>query len=361
VIVVSPHCGLRRGSILGGEVYERELLERLPDHGVELEIGLPRSRPDSRPPSGWHVTLLRPSRGLRWWVAPAAFVPYVVRMLRTRDVAVLRGHSVLFTGPSLLIARALTRKDVPIVLHHLHTDPPLASLEHWIARRADHVVTISRHSRGQLVAAGVAPGRIDVVFPGVTQPPATAAAEDAWPPSALRLLYLGRLIDRKRPQIAVAALGELRRRGADASLIVAGDGPLGAELERLAEAEGVSNRIAFAGEIGEQRKWELFRGADVLLFPSELEGFGFVAAEAQAVGLPVVTAAGTSSEEIVIDGVTGFVADGTAAAFADAIALLAPDETRRTMSARALESASRFDWSESARQVAEIYDRVRRT
>jgi glycosyltransferase involved in cell wall biosynthesis len=358
VIVVSPHCGLRTDSTLGGEIFERALLERLPDHGVELELGLPRSRPLAEPRTGWNVTLLRPARGLRWWIAPLAFVPYVVRMLRARDVAVLRGHSVLFVGPSLLIGRRLARSGVPIVLHHLHTDPRWAALEHWIARRADHVITISRHSRDQLVAAGVDPSRIDVVFPGVAEPPATEAGRDAWPPSALRLLYLGRLIDRKRPRLAVTALGELRRRGVGASLVVAGAGPLRAQLEELARAEGASDHVAFTGEVGENRKWELLRGADVLLFPSSLEGFGFVAAEAQAVGLAVVAAAGTASEEIVLTGETGFVTRGDTAAFADAIALLAEEEPRLRLGARAAELASRFEWAESARQVAEIYERV---
>ena len=88
------------------------------------------------------------------------------------------------------------------------------------------MITISRHSRDQLVAAGVDPLRVDVVFPGVAEPPTTEPARDAWPLSALRLLYVGRLIDRKRPHIAVSALGELRRRGADAALVIAGAGPL---------------------------------------------------------------------------------------------------------------------------------------
>src|SRR5689334_12143316 len=82
--VRTPHCGLRSASQLGGEVFERQLLLRLPDYGVFPHIGLPVSRSLETVPAGWDVELLRPGRGLRWYVAPAAFFPYSLRQLRGR-------------------------------------------------------------------------------------------------------------------------------------------------------------------------------------------------------------------------------------------------------------------------------------
>jgi glycosyltransferase involved in cell wall biosynthesis len=334
------------------------LLRELPRHGVELELGLPSSRAVGTVPLGWRVTLLSPGRGLRWWIAPLAFVPYTVRLLRQRRPDLLRGHSVLFTGPSLLLGRALVGARVPIVLHHLHSESRWAWLENAVLRRADAVVTISEHSAAQLVAAGIDPARIHVVLPGIETPSDERSEPwpDAWPaPHALRLLYLSRLVDRKRPQIAVETLAEVIAAGLDASLAVAGDGPLRPELMALAGRLGVGDRVTFLGGVRETEKWRLYDSADVLLFPSRLEGFGFVVAEAQARGLPVVVAAGTATSEIVVDGETGFATEPTPSAFADAVLRLRDHEARMRVGIGARQAAKRFRWSASAAAVADAY------
>lgn len=75
---------------------------------------------------------------------------------------------------------------------------------------------------------------------------------------------------------------------------------------------------------------ETYRDADLLLFPSRLEGFGLVAAEAQACGLPVIASRSSSLPEVVDDGVTGILCPpDDVEAFVQAILLLARDETLR--------------------------------
>jgi glycosyltransferase involved in cell wall biosynthesis len=212
-----PHYyALRPDSTVGGEVYERELLARLPAHAIDLELGLPRDHAVADPPPGWRITVLRHRFGLHWTVAPAVFTPYVLKLLRGRRVDLLRGHSVRHTGPALLLGRALARSRAPVVLHHHHLYPRWARLEAAIARRADAVVTVSEHSRRELVAAGVPADRVHVVLEGIETPPPTAGWPDAWPAAGLRLLHLGRLEARKRPELAIDTLAVLRRAGVGA-------------------------------------------------------------------------------------------------------------------------------------------------
>lgn len=352
--VVSPHCGLRPRSTLGGEVYERELLLRLGEHGVRLLIGLPGSRPADPAPPSWDVSLLRPPRGLRWYVAPLAFVPFTVRRLRRGDVDLLRGHSVLFTGPSLFAARRLARADVPIVLQHLHTERPWTRLEDALLRRADAVLTISRHSRRQLLDAGVRDDRIHVVTPGIEVGPSEPGPDVAWPSDrGLRLLFLSSLIERKRPDLALRTLAAVRANGHPASLVIAGRGPLERRLRRLARSLGVADVVAWHAPTAEE-KWPLFDSAHALLFPSRLEGFGLVVAEAQSRGLPAVVAEGTATEEIVDDGETGFVVPATADAFAAAVGRLVDGRVRAAFGERARIATARYDWERAAAQTAEI-------
>jgi glycosyltransferase involved in cell wall biosynthesis len=339
-----PHYyTLRPDSTVGGEVYERMLLERLPAHGIDLELGLPRDH--AAPAPGWRVTTLRHRLGLHWVAAPAVFTPYVLRLLRGRRVDLLRGHSVRHTGPALLLGRALARSRVPVVLHHHHLYPRWARLEAAIARRADAVVTVSEHSRRELVAAGVPAERVHVVHEGIATPPPTDGWADAWPQDGLRLLYLGRLEARKRPELAIETL---RRCGVPASLVIAGEGAQAMLAERAAGLP-----VRFLGRVPEADKWRLYDSADVLLFGSTLEGFGLVVAEAQSRGVPVVAAAGTATAEALDDGRSGLLAPPEPEAFAAAVRDVAG--RREEMGAAAREFARRFDWDACAAGVAAVY------
>jgi glycosyltransferase involved in cell wall biosynthesis len=344
-----PHYyTLRPESTIGGEVYERMLLERLPAHGIDLELGLPRDHAVVGPPEGWRISVLRHRLGLHWITAPLVFTPYAMRLARRVDV--LRGHSVRHTGPALLVGRALARRSVPVVLHHHHLYPRWAWLEAAIARHADAVITVTEHSRDELVAAGVPHDRVHVVREGIATPPATAGRPEAWPGDGLRLLQLGRLEPRKRPDLAIDTLASLRRDGIDASLVLAGEGP---QLELAARAVG--QPVRFLGRVSENDKWQLYDSADVLLFGSTLEGFGLVVAEAQSRGVPVVAAAGTATAEALDPGASGLLVAPEPEAFAAAVRELADPERRAAMAARAREFAQRFDWDACAAGVADIY------
>jgi glycosyltransferase involved in cell wall biosynthesis len=344
-----PHYyTLRPDSTVGGEVYERMLLERLPAHGIDVALGLPRDHAVAPVPPGWRITVLRHRLGLHWVLAPLVFTPYVVRLAREADL--LRGHSVRHTGPALLLGRMLARSRVPVVLHHHHLYPRWARLEAAIARRADAVVTVSEHSRRELVARGVPAERVHVVLEGIATPPATEGWPDAWPGPGLRLLHVGRLEARKRPDLAVDTLAALRRSGVEASLVIAGEGPRSELAERAA---GLPVRLV--GRVSEADKWRLYDSADVLLFGSTLEGFGLVVAEAQSRGLPVVAAAGTATAEALDDGRSGLLAPPDPDAFAALVRELADDGRRAQMGAAAREFARRFDWDACAAAVAELY------
>ncbi len=357
--VSGPHVyGLRPESDIGGEVYERNLLTRLPAYGVSVHVGLPCDHAVREIPAGWTAEALRHRVGLHWTRAPAQLAPYVVRRLRSGGVDVLRGHSVRHTGPALLLGRSLAGSRTPVVLHHHHLDPRWSALEAAIASRADAVITVSEHSRRALAQAGVPREKIHVVLDGVARPAPSGGLADAWPREGLRLLYLGRLELRKRPAVAIDALARVRAAGVPASLVIAGTGPIAAELARHSQVAGVADAVSFAGRVSEAEKWRLYDSADVLLFASTLEGFGLVVAEAQSRGLPVIAAIGAASSEAFEPGRSGLTAEPDGQAFAQAILQLASEEARHSMSAHARDFAQRFDWGRCAEAVAKIYRKV---
>jgi glycosyltransferase involved in cell wall biosynthesis len=346
--------GLADGTDIGGELYERMLVQRLPEHGIAQRLGLPRDHRLSPLPAGTIAELPGHASGAHWLGLPRAFVPWTVRLLRAGEVDVLRGHSVRGCGPSLLLARRLAGVRVPVVLHHHHFFPRWRRLEAAILGAVDAVVTVSEHSRAELTAAGVPAERIHLARNGVQGPAQRIRRAEPWP-GGLRLLYLGRLEARKRPDLALATLAGLRAAGIDASLVLAGDGPQREDLAGQAAAGGLELHARFLGRVSDARKWELYDSADLLLFGSALEGFGLVVAEAQSRGLAVIAAAGTATAEALLDGESGLICPPTPAAFTAAARELAEDPERRSaMGRRAAEFAGRFSWERCAAEVAEV-------
>ncbi|MGA4881700.1 glycosyltransferase [Streptomyces lydicamycinicus] len=150
------------------------------------------------------------------------------------------------------------------------------------------------------------------------------------------LLLCSRLSQEKRPGRALDALAELRRRGVDAALVVAGDGPLRARLEARARAERLP--VAFLGHLADRsRLAALQAGADLALAPGPAETFGLAALEALACGTPVVASAASALASLVGSGGDTALDDGPS--FADAVqrVLARPAPARRAAARRQAE------------------------
>jgi glycosyltransferase involved in cell wall biosynthesis len=91
----------------------------------------------------------------------------------------------------------------------------------------------------------------------------------------------------------------------DAHVVIAGDGPLRAELEANADALGVRDRVLFLGSRADTI--ELMAAFDVFVLPSVVEGMSNALLEAMAVGRPVVVTDVGGNPEVVVDGETGLV------------------------------------------------------
>ena len=142
------------------------------------------------------------------------------------------------------------------------------------------VSVLSRYMRGELVAVGVPPQRVYVVPPFVHDLDLSARADG--PPC---VLFVGRLAESKGVRDAVKAW---RRSGGDLPLVLAGTGPLRAELE--AEAARLKGPpLEVLGWVERERLAALYQRAGALVFPSRWqEPFGLVGIEALSFGVPVV-------------------------------------------------------------------------
>jgi glycosyltransferase involved in cell wall biosynthesis len=367
--VCTPHCGIDPETTSGGETFERELLVRMAARGIAFDILLARHKRHPEGVANWTIHRLPIGRGLRWPVAPLVLPPAIRRIYDTVRFDLLRVHSLRYIGPAALLARRRYRLDVPIVAHHHHLDPdPLNPfIEGRVIRAVERVVVGSEFARSQAVAElGVPAEKFSVVPYGVdgrfSPGPRPAALSGRWGlDDGPVVLFLGGLKARKNLVLLLDVWGAIARACPEARLVIVGSGPLRHRLEQRASAPGGSGRVVFTGYVPECDKVDYYRLADVLLFPSALEGFGFTVAEAMACGLPVVASNRGSLPELVVDGQGGFLADPDRPAdfVTGTVRLLRDAALRAKLGAANVERAQRrFRWERCAADTAAVYEEV---
>jgi phosphatidylinositol alpha-1,6-mannosyltransferase len=150
--------------------------------------------------------------------------------------------------------------------------------------------------------------------------------------------------------------------------MIVGGGPHEAALRRQAEEQGVGDHVVFTGMVAGEELPAHFAAADVFAMPCrerrrglEVEAFGIVFIQAEAVGVPVVAGAIGGVPDSLHDGRTGVLVDGTdAATVTDAVAgLLGDEEQRRRMGASAARFvAEGFTWPRRTDQLRDLLEEV---
>jgi glycosyltransferase involved in cell wall biosynthesis len=204
-----------------------------------------------------------------------------------------------------------------------------AFLERLHVRRADRVLTPSRHSAERLAAIyGLPPSRVRVVPEPIDLASWRSALEKAprIPAERPSILCVAHLYPRKD----VATLLEAIARLPDALLRVVGTGPERLRLQEHARRLELGRRVELLGHVPFAQLVAEYRRAEIFCLPSRQEGFGIVFLEAMAVGLPIVAVRAAAVPEVVSDGECGvLVPPGDVGALAKALEGLLGDSDER--------------------------------
>ena len=289
----------------GADVFSESLAVELEKRGFRVAIPwlpkraeyAPWTVPSPNPPS-W-ATIVH----VNTWMPPR-FIPRRLPVLATLHHAV---HS-----PAMAHYKGLVRAS-----YHKRW---IAPNERRVLHRADRVVAVSRHA-AETARVALCDVPIDVIHNGVDVVRFAPGERHRATGDPFRLLYVGgwtalKGVDLLAPIMRALGDGfELRYTGGDAAQKDNADMP--ASMQDIGRLRGTDAVVA------------AMQGADALLFPSRSEGFGLVAAEAMACGLPVIATRGSSLVEVVADGVTGILCEqDDVAAFAEAARSLAVDPDR---------------------------------
>jgi glycosyltransferase involved in cell wall biosynthesis len=208
---------------------------------------------------------------------------------------------------------------------------------------------------GVTVRIEVVPSGIDVKHFGAGRRDEAVRRNAGATPGDRVVLYVGRLAKEKNVELLIEALA--RTPDASLKLAVAGDGPLRAQLEALAGARGLSQRIRFLGNVARADLPALYASADAFAMPSTTETQGLVIAEALAAGSYVVAADAPQSANV-LEG-AGALVSATAEAFAAALSAIgsSPDPAAAATARRA---AERFSLEDQTDRVLALYASLRK-
>lgn len=260
------------------------------------------------------------------------------------------------------LARRLRRMKVPHVLHahgsgfdtfHAGLGPRGKKACAEFLSGADRVLVLSKSWQEFYTQAGARPESV-VVLPNPVRVP--ARANDVGPAPAVRVLFMGRLGERKGVYELLAASADLAKSGRTFTLTLLGDGEVGQVRAKAAEL-GLKDALDLRAWVPEAERDALLGQAQVFALPSKAEGLPMALLEAMAHGMACVASPVGGIPELVRDGRNGLlVPPGDAAALAAALRSLVDDPAlRRRLGQAAREDVLPLSVEAYSKRLGQVY------
>ncbi len=198
------------------------------------------------------------------------------------------------------------RAEAPLLVRALHW------LQAKVAKAAVTVVVPSAYLGNIVETWGVAPERIAVVYSALSTLPVSLSREEArrhYNLLGFAIVTAARLTPWKGVAALFPVLSHLREDGVDATLVIAGDGPLRKELELEAGKYGVLPHVYFLGGLTKAELGNLLQAADAFVLNTAYEGLSHQLLEVMAAKVPVVTTNVGGNPELIEDGVSGLLVE----------------------------------------------------
>jgi colanic acid/amylovoran biosynthesis glycosyltransferase len=226
------------------------------------------------------------------------------------------------------------------------------------------VLVRSESLRRAVIDLGCEKGKIEVQHAGIPLDEfpfheQTFPSNGKW-----RLVQAGRLIEKKGLPVTLRSFASFLREYPNATLTIAGEGPMLGELQRLARHLKIENRVSFTGFISQDQLRDLYYASHIFLHPSETgpdgnqEGIPNSMLEAMASGLPVFATQHGGIPEAIENGVSGvLVPERNREELTDALlnGAKSPDFLSRIARAGAEIVQKNFDLSAQARRLEDVY------
>jgi len=240
-------------------------------------------------------------------------------------------------------------------------------LGHKFIQGGRYLVATSEQEKRELIDGGLDSARIEIRRNGAELPASKPEAgkfrrERGISNDARVILFLGRLVSKKSPDLLLEAFSKWRAKAGrrqDVVLVLAGpeegDGFL-AKLQSMADRLRIRDKVLFTGPLYDDAKWSAYRDADVFVLPSQNENFGNTAVEAAACGTPVIVTDRCGIAPFV--GAAGEVIPHDLSALENALGKMLEDPMlRENYQEGCRQFVESLSWEEPLNQTEEMYRR----
>lgn len=222
------------------------------------------------------------------------------------------------------------------------------------ARRAARVLTISEFSKREIVRwLGIAPGKVDVVYPGVTAMAGVTPNAGRRDAHQALVLHVGSIFNRRHVPELIDGFAQLARRRPDVRLEIVGDNRSRPriDLDAAVSGTGVADRIRIRSYVSDAELAALYGRASAFAFLSDYEGFGLTPLEAVALDVPPVVLDTAVAREVYGDAAR-YVATPDPALIADALEqTLFDDGARARLRDAGRAAVARYSWTACAERT----------
>jgi len=350
------------------------------DWGLERRaVELPSEPPAENSPFGKK----REVRGVKaiylanWFhYRAASWNPALTRYLRARlqnfDVLHIFGLYDLL-GPRAAAAQKLK---IPYVVEPIGMFVPI--VRNLFLKRAYHrflgtkmlqgaaaIIATAEQEKSELIAGGIPAEKIVLRRNGVAAPASLPERgmfrkSLAIPQDAKLILFLGRLSQKKSPDLLLQAFAQLPPSSPGAHLAFVGPDESGmlSKLQQMAAQLGVAPRVHFSGPLSGDAKWSAYRDADIFVLPSQNENFGNTAAESVAAGTPVIVTDQCGIAPL-LDGVAGIAVQHSISSIAQNLSNLLNDPALYAQLKNGCATAvQRLDWGLPILEMDSLYRKL---
>jgi glycosyltransferase involved in cell wall biosynthesis len=232
-------------------------------------------------------------------------------------------------------------------------------------RNAAAVIATADQEKTELIAGGIPAEKVVLRRNGVAAPaslPARGAFRSALniPQHAPLILFLGRLSQKKSPDLLLQAFAQLPPSSTAAHLAFVGPDESGmlARLRQMSEQLNVESRVHFSGPLAGDPKWSAYRDADLFVLPSQNENFGNTAAESVAAGTPVIVTDRCGIAPL-LDSIAGITVQHSLSSIAQTMSAVLQNPTLYAQLKNGCATAvQRLNWGLPIREMDSLYRKL---
>lgn len=352
MMICSPQLGISPRSILGGEVFDREILLGIAKRGLKIIILLPKNKPHDQNVKNWQILSVAISH------APAffyniIFLPYIFYVYFKFKCLIFRIHAPSYIGFGAILLKLINPNIKLLAKYHQFKEADFGFLSKYVNKIWDHIICDSENVKRLLISQySLGSAKITVVHNGVPKflkpiPKDKYLSRKLGLENHFVLLYIGLFIERKNPLFLLKVLKRVKKDIPNVVLIFLGKGQLESKIINATKELGLLENIRIIPPVYGKEKNKIHSLSDIFVHPSKDEGFALAPLEAFACSKPVLMNAGHSSREAIEQGKNGYICklNNIGDWHRRIVELLSDEKLRKKMGSNALQKARKeFQW-----------------